>query len=387
MNERAIDETTGEIMHSDNAIISTTQNFEMTSVGLNVIGKPTFEEWEAFGKQLNFVDSAVGWWVGDWECYGEREYGEDYAQALGEKDYQTKANYKWIANSFSLSRRRESLTIKHHGEVAALGEEQQEHYLELAEAGQWSVNELRQAIKTDKVKAALSKNQLAAACPAYVWAGHAEQLLDFVPDRSIDLLLTDPPYSTDVADFEGFLDGWLIRALDTVADTGRAYICAGPYPLELLSYLKRLTTYSRLIFGNVLVWTYRNTLGPATEQQFKNNWQAIFYLYGRGAEPLDTPLLTERFSVLDINAPDGRLGNRFFEWQKPDELAERLIRLSSQSGDIILDPFAGTGTFGRCAALLGRRSLSAEPADKQRATMIELGGIEINDADAKGFFA
>ncbi len=35
--------------------------------------------------------------------------------------------------------------------------------------------------------------------------------------------------------------------------------------------------------------------------------------------------MTEQFSVQDINAPDGRLGDRFHAWQKPDELAERVI--------------------------------------------------------------
>ena len=47
----------------------------------------------------------------------------------------------------------------------------------------------------------------------------------------------------------------------------------------------------------------------------------------------------------DINAPDGRFGDRFYKWQKPDLLAERLINHTTKEGDTIIDPFAGCGTF------------------------------------------
>jgi hypothetical protein len=60
------------------------------------------------------------------------------------------------------------------------------------------------------------------------------------------------------------------------------------------------------------------------------------------------------FSVQDINAPDGRLGNRLHTWQKPDELANRLIRHGSKKGDLVVDCFACTGTFLIAAAKFDR---------------------------------
>jgi len=168
-----------------------------------------------------------------------------------------------------------------------------------------------------------------------------------------DLLITDPPYMTDVDDVETFAKEWLPLALNRVKPTGRAYICIGAYPDELATYITA-SKQSDMILTQVLVWTYRNTLGPRPSHDYKQNWQAILYFRGKDAGKLDCPLMVEQFSVQDINAPDGRIGNRYHKWQKPDELAERLIRHSTKKGDIILDPFAGTGTFLLAAARMER---------------------------------
>ena len=54
-----------------------------------------------------------------------------------------------------------------------------------------------------------------------------------------DLLLTDPPYSTDVADIAAFADEWLPLALAKVKRAGRAYVFIGAYPIELAAYSQR----------------------------------------------------------------------------------------------------------------------------------------------------
>jgi site-specific DNA-methyltransferase (adenine-specific) len=64
--------------------------------------------------------------------------------------------------------------------------------------------------------------------------------------------------------------------------------------------------------------------------------------------------MNEQFSAQEINAPDGRQGNRYHAWQKPIELAEQLVRHSTKPGDTVLDCFAGTGTFMLAAHGLGR---------------------------------
>ncbi len=61
--------------------------------------------------------------------------------------------------------------------------------------------------------------------------------------------------------------------------------------------------------------------------------------------------------------------------QKPEALAERIVRASSDVGDVVLDPFAGSGTVGAVAARLERRFVlideNAEAIDVMRARLPE----------------
>lgn len=196
---------------------------------------------------------------------------------------------------------------------------------------------------------------------------------DWLPAQPIcDLLITDPPYSTDLDDVSTFAGEWLPEALDKVKPSGRAYVCIGAYPAELLAYLT-VDPPPHLTLANVLVWTYRNTLGPKPSHDYKLNWQAILYYRGIEASPLDCPEMVEQFSVQDINAPDGRRGDRWHAWQKPDLLAERLVRHSTRPGDLVLDPFAGTGTFLLAAAKLGRSAAGCEIDEANLAIAQERG--------------
>ena len=232
-----------------------------------------------------------------------------------------------------------------------------------------SVREAKQQIAQEEV----AHQARQAPVRAEIVEAHAVKFLNTLADRSVDLLLTDPPYSTDVENLTEFVVSWLHLALSKVKDTGRAYVCIGAYPAELREYLDDLASESRMVLANVLVWTYRNTLGPSPRDDYKLNWQAILYLRGPDAPPLDCPVMAEQFSVQDINAPDGRQGDRFHAWQKPDTLAERLIRHSTKPDDLVVDPFSGTGTFSLAAARLGRRAIGAERDPAMVQLCIERG--------------
>lgn len=187
---------------------------------------------------------------------------------------------------------------------------------------------------------------------------HMADGLTFNPGEPVDLLLTDPPYSTDIADIEAFAPQ-VVSLVRFVKPTGRAYICIGSYPRELRAYLNAPVP-AGFKLDQVLVWTYRNIIGPAPKRLYKTNWQAILYFVGADAPDLDCPELNELFSVSDISAPDGRHDGRLHAWQKPDALAERFIRHSTTQGQVVFDPFAGTGTFVLQAALLGRQGIGCE---------------------------
>lgn len=199
-----------------------------------------------------------------------------------------------------------------------------------------------------------------AAGSATVAHADAVAWLRSLAPASADLLLTDPPYMTDVDDVDAFASEWALLALSRLKPSGRAYIFTGAYPDELAAYLRVLGQAAGWTLDNVLVWTYRNTLGPSPRMGYKLNWQACFYLYGPDAAPLDCPVMLEQFTVQDISAPDGRQGNRLHTWQKPAEIGERFIRHSTRPGDLIIDPFAGTGTFLEAGARLGRVAIGCD---------------------------
>ncbi len=182
-----------------------------------------------------------------------------------------------------------------------------------------------------------------------------------------DLILTDPPYSTDVSDIAAFAKAWLPLALGRMKPTGRAYIFVGSYPQELGAYL------SVAMPDQILVWTYRNTLGPSPKQRYKKAWQAVLYYCGSEAASLTCPELNESNDVQDVAAPDGRQGDRLHPWQKPMVLAERFIRHATRPGDLILDPFAGTGTFLVAAGKLGRRAQGCDQDPEQVALCVKRG--------------
>lgn len=186
------------------------------------------------------------------------------------------------------------------------------------------------------------------------------ELMDEIDNDSIDLLITDPPYATDIEGIETFVNDWISKVLPKIRDDGRAYICTGAYPNEILAYLNAFKSQERFVVDNPLIWTYRNTLGVTPKMKYNLNYQMIWHLYSEDSRELDTSITNEMFSVQDINAPDGRLGDRFHTWQKPNELGLRLIRHSTKEGDSVLDCFACTGTFPLMAAKLKRTAIGCD---------------------------
>lgn len=180
------------------------------------------------------------------------------------------------------------------------------------------------------------------------------EYLNTFNDNSIDLLFTDPPYSTDIENINEFAESWLNVAIQKIKTNGRCFICIGAYPKEIKAYLDVLLNQNKFIVDNPLIWTYRNTLGITPKMKYNLNYQMILHLYSDTSKELDTSITNEMFSVQDINAPDGRLGNRLHTWQKPDELARRLIRHTTKENDLVVDCFTCTGTFLIEAARLKR---------------------------------
>jgi len=194
---------------------------------------------------------------------------------------------------------------------------------------------------------------------------------------STDAIVTDPPYTTEVDDIESFVQSWLPAAIETIGDDGVAFITVGAYADELQTYLNALDELGVRDRTQVLVWTYRNTLGRAPNTEYKRNWQAVLFVQSEPPVELDAPLTSERWGVQDINAPDGRrVGQeRHHKWEKPAELIERFIRHTTDEGDTVVDPFVGTGTTALVAHDLGREVVAGDNSQEMLDIAAERGCV------------
>ena len=243
--------------------------------------------------------------------------------------------------------------------------------------GDVSINKAYNAIKLEEKKEQIKKAERSIAEQAkeeYKPKLYVTDCKKAHLKEKCDLLLTDPPYSTDVDNIEEFVDSWLYKALDGVKDTGFAYIFIGAYPNELKAYLNaKIPDHMELC--QQLIWTYKNTLGNNPKDRYKQNYQSCLFYRGINAPMLDCPLTAEQWAVQEINAPDGRQGDRYHAWQKPMEIAERFIRHSTKTGDTVYDPFACTGTFLLASAKLGRKSYGCEIDPDNAKIAVERGCV------------
>jgi len=122
---------------------------ELTRTSLALPDDLPFDDWQRLGTTLKDIEKSVQWWIGDWLNFGERRYGETYAQAVDATDYEagTLRNAKWVASKVEMSRRRDNLSFSHHQEVAPLEPGEQDEWLDKALGGAWKRSELRKEMK------------------------------------------------------------------------------------------------------------------------------------------------------------------------------------------------------------------------------------------------
>jgi N6-adenosine-specific RNA methylase IME4 len=105
-----------------------------------------FDGWVERGRSLCGQWKRQGWEIGDWWSDGSHRYGERARIAALDifgRSFKTLANMASTARTFECSRRRELLSFEHHREVAALDEGDADKLLDLAQAKELTVKELR----------------------------------------------------------------------------------------------------------------------------------------------------------------------------------------------------------------------------------------------------
>lgn len=193
------------------------------------------------------------------------------------------------------------------------------------------------------------------------YEGDMLKLLPTIPDGSIQVVLTDPPYGMGVSEFndggkagslkheyseEDFreLHDALVMALPRICTpTAHVYMfCDLDYFHELRDLMKEVLDEDWIIRRTPLIWD-KGTAGKLADgiaTGFRRSYETILHAYRRGrASP---KVISDVLSF-----PDTR--DKIHAAQKPVELYKALLTMSAVPGDHVFDPFAGSGTIYKAA--------------------------------------
>lgn len=229
--------------------------------------------------------------------------------------------------------------------------------------------------------------------------GDALDTLKTIPDNSIDLIFADPPYNIG-KNFSGHLDKWateedylnwcyiwLDLCIQKLKPNGSFYVMTATQFMPFFDiYLrKKLDILSRL------VWYYDSS-GVQAKKYYGSMYEPIlFCVKDKNNYTFNTSdilveaktgakrkLIDYRKTVPTVYSSEKVPGNvwefarvryRMDEYenhptQKPIALLERIIKASSNEGDLVMDPFSGTFTTCFVAKELGRNSIGMELQDE-----------------------
>lgn len=235
-----------------------------------------------------------------------------------------------------------------------------------------------------------------------LFQGDSTKWLQSLETASVDLIFADPPYNIKKSDWDHFESQeqyiawsmqWIIEAARVLRDTGSLFICGFS---EILADLKHPA--SKYFHScRWIVWHYKNKANLGSDwgrshesilhfrksKHFTFNVDAIRIPYGehtlkypehpqaetsqygngRGSKHVwqPNPLGAKPKDVLEIPTTcNGMHEKTPHPTQKPEELLRKIILSASNEGDLVLDPFCGSGTTAVCAEQLRRKWLSCD---------------------------
>ncbi|MBQ1752813.1 MAG: site-specific DNA-methyltransferase [Paludibacteraceae bacterium] len=223
-------------------------------------------------------------------------------------------------------------------------------------------------------------------------------VIDLVPDEVADLIIIDPPYnltkdfngntfsarSSD--DYESYLRTWFPKVCGKLKPTGSLYLCGD---WKCTAALQKVMSEHLTILNRI---TWQREKGRGAKANWKNSMEDIWFgvkdphayyfnveavklkrrviaPYRVDGKPKDWDESTDgNFRLTypsnfwdDISIPFWSMPeNTDHPTQKPEKLYAKLILASSKPGDVIFDPFMGSGTAAVTAKKLGRHYLGVE---------------------------
>ena len=227
--------------------------------------------------------------------------------------------------------------------------------------------------------------------------GDCFEALKALPEKSVDLLIADPPYNLDKdfggskfrhmndSDYLEYTDKWVRAVLPLLKDTATVYVCCDWQSSGAVSAV--LGRYFKI--RNRITW--QREKGRGASKNWKNGCEDIWFAtvsdkytfnvdavklrrrvvapYKRDGAPKDWEETADgNFRNTcpsnfwdDISVPYWSMAeNTAHPTQKPEKLLAKLILAGSNEGDMVLAPFAGSGSTCVTAKKLGRRFIGVE---------------------------
>ncbi len=184
------------LVNSDTGeLVSTPLAGQLSVTGYELPEGLSYDEWAAEGVVLLSMARSCMWWVGDWIRYGERRYGEKYAQAIDATgySYSTVSKAAWVCGRIPPEDRRIGLDFGHHAKAAGLDPCSREQILNVAEAENLSVRDVEAAVRRAKAERKVIDTKAVAGAENY--DGLVLDTLDVEP--IYQSLVIDPPWRYD----------------------------------------------------------------------------------------------------------------------------------------------------------------------------------------------
>ncbi len=221
-----------------------------------------------------------------------------------------------------------------------------------------------------------------------------------LPPKSVDMIFADPPYNlqlggdlfrpeggrVDAVDndwdkfdslavYDGFTRDWLAEARRILKDDGTIWVIGSYHNIYRVGSLIQDEGFWIL---NDIIWRKTNPMPNFRGTRFTNAHETLLwcakdekarYTFNyRAMKALNDDLQMRSDWLLPICSGGERVkgedGHKAHPTQKPEALLYRILLACTKPGDVVLDPFFGTGTTGAVARRLGRRwiGIEREPA-------------------------
>jgi len=203
--------------------------------------------------------------------------------------------------------------------------------------------------------------------------GDSKKLLRKIPENSVDLILTDPPYNLNGYSTGNIRLDWRKDINNDIADWDGVEFNPADWVDEFVRVLKptgnlfAFTSYNLIgkwheafdpIFDTFqfFVWHKTNPVPKFRRAGFLNSCELIICAWNKGHTwNFSTQKEMHNFFESPICMGNERLKNPSHPTQKPTSILQHLIKIGSNLDDLVLDPFMGVASTGVAALETGRR--------------------------------